>query len=59
MLAYTWFLEIDPVRIVGIRVCVSAPRLLISSDMMWRDMDLIQFLKQVLQLLYGNCRHYC
>ena len=24
-LAHTWFLKIDPVRIVGMRVCVSAP----------------------------------
>ena len=46
--ARAWFLKIDPVRIVGMRVCVCAcvcvclcPRLLITSGMMWRDIDLI------------------
>ena len=34
-------------------------RLLITSDMTWHDMDLIRLVKNVLQLLYGNCRHYC
>ena len=38
-------------------VCLP-PRLLITSGVMWRDMDLIQLVKQVLQLLYDNCSHY-
>ena len=59
-----WFLKIDPVRIVGmrVRVCVcvyvSTPRLLITSGMIWHNMNLIQLVKQVLQLLYGNCSRY-
>ena len=36
-------------------VCVSTPRLLITSGMMWCDMDSIRLVKQILQLLYGNC----
>ena len=55
------FLKIDHVRIVGMRVCVCVcprPRLLITSGVMWRDMDLIRLVKQVLQLLYGNCSRY-
>ena len=54
------FLRIDPVQIVGIYVCVCLPpRLLITSGVMWRDMDPIQMVKQVLQLLYVNfsCYH--
>ena len=42
--ARAWFLNIDPVRIVGMRVCVCVcprPRLLITSGVMWRDIDLI------------------
>ena len=63
--ARAWFLKIDLVRIVGmrgacVRVCVCPrPKLLITSGVMWRDMDLIQLVKQVLQLLYGNCSRYC
>ena len=54
-----WFLKIDAVRIIGMCMCVSPhPRLLITSGMMWRDMDLIQLVKQVLQLLYGKCSRY-
>ena len=34
-----WFLKVDPVQIVC--MCVSAPRLLITSGVMWRDIDLI------------------
>ena len=64
---HTWFLKIDPVGIVSIRflcvcVCVCVcprPRLLITSGMMWRDMNLILLVEQVLQLLYGNCSRYC
>ena len=39
-----WFLKIDPVRIVCMRACVCVcprPRLLITSGVMWRDIDLI------------------
>ena len=36
---------------VCVFVCVCLPpRLLITSGMMWRDMDLIRLVKQVLQL---------
>ena len=36
---HTWFLKIDPVRIVSMHVCVCPrPRLLITSGMMLRDM---------------------
>ena len=34
------------------------PRLLITSNTMWHDMDPIWLVKQVLQLLYGNCSWY-
>ena len=45
---------------VFVCVCVSPPlRLLKASGMMWHDMDLIQLVKQVIQLLYGNCNRYC
>ena len=43
------------------RVCLCVcppPRLLITSGVMWRDMDLIRLVKQVLQLLYGNCGRF-
>ena len=44
---------------VAVAVCVCPPpRLLITSGMMWCDMDLIRLVKQVLQLLYGNCSRY-
>ena len=44
--ACIWFLKIDPVRIVGmrVRVCVCVcphPRLLITSGVIWRDVNLI------------------
>ena len=59
-LVRTWFLKIDPVRIVGMRVCVCVcvcphPRLLMTSSVMWHDMELIQLVIQILQLLYSNC----
>ena len=64
--ARAWFLKIDPVRIVGmrVRVCVCVcvcprPRLLITSGMIWRDVNLIRLVKQVLQLSYGNYSCYC
>ena len=56
-----WFLKIDPVWIVGmhVRVCVCLrPRLLITSGVIWHDMNLIRLVKQVLQLLYGNYTRY-
>ena len=45
----TWFLKIDPVRIVGMHVCLCMrvclrPRLLITSGVMWRDIDLIRMI---------------
>ena len=48
--ARTWFLKIDPGWIVStyVCVCVSAPRILITSGVMWRDIDPIQLVKQVL-----------
>ena len=47
--AYVWFLKIDPVQIVSICVCVCPPpRLLITSGVMWRDIDPIRLVKQVL-----------
>ena len=44
--ARAWFLKIDPVRIVGMGVCVCMfvclrPRLLMTSGVRWPDMDLI------------------
>ena len=40
---------------VFVCVCVCPrPRLLITSGMIWSDMNLIRLVKQVLQLLYGN-----
>ena len=39
---------------VCVCVCLRL-RVLITSGEMWLDMDLIQLVKQVLQLLYGNC----
>ena len=62
--AHAWFLKIDLVRIVGMNVYACAcvcphPRLLITSGVIWHDMDLIQLVKQALQLLYGNSSRYC
>ena len=64
---HTWFLKIDPVQIVVcvfVSVCLClclclSPclRPLITSGMMWYDMDLIQLVKPVLQLLFANCSH--
>ena len=58
---HAWFLKIVPVQIVGMHACVCVSpflRLLITSGMIWHDMDLIQLVKQVLHLLYSNCSHY-
>ena len=64
-LASAWFLKIDPVRIVSMCMCVCVcvcvcplPRLLITSGMMWSNIDPIQLVKQVLQLLYATCSRY-
>ena len=52
ILFFFLFFKIDPVRIDRRYACVCPrPRLLITSDVMWRDMDLIRLVKQVLQLL--------
>ena len=40
------------------QVCVCLPPRLSITSGMWRDMNSIQLVKQVLQLLYGNCSHY-
>ena len=61
--ACTWFLKIDPVQIVCMHACVCVCvcpclKLLITSGVMWRDIDLIRLVKQVLQLLYGDCSRY-
>ena len=40
-------------------LCVCQPaRLLITSSVMWCNMDPIQLVKHVLQLLYGNYSGY-
>ena len=48
-------LKVEPVRIVSMCVCVCVclhvcppPRLLITSGVMWRDIDPIRLVKQVL-----------
>ena len=57
--AGAWFLKIVSVQMSAcVFVHVSAPRLLITSGMMWCDMDPIRLVKQVLQLFYGNYSHY-
>ena len=48
--SHAWFLKIVSVRTsVWVFVC-PPPRLLITSGMMWRDMDPMRLVKQVLQL---------
>ena len=59
----TWFHKIYPVQIINMHGCVYVCvrprlRLLITSGVMWHDMNPIQLVKQVLQLLYNNCSHY-
>ena len=49
--ACAWFLKIDRVRIVGLRVRVCAcvclhPRLLITSGVIWHDMNLIRLVNK-------------
>ena len=49
--ARAWFLKIDPVRIICMCVCMCVcppPRLLITSGVMWHDIDSIRLVKQVL-----------
>ena len=54
---HTWFPKFFSVQMsvcvhVCVCVCVFSPlRLLITSDTMWHDMNLIRLVKQVLQLL--------
>ena len=48
---------LNQVRAGRVFVC-PRPKLLMTSGVMWRDMDLIWLVKQVLQLLYGNCSRY-
>ena len=54
---------LEKLILCGLSVCVyvcvfvfvcTCPRLLMTSGMMWHDMDLIQLVKQVLQLLCNN-----
>ena len=54
---HSWFLKIDPVRVISmcvcLRVCVCVcvyppTRLLVTSGVMWQDMDPIRLVKQVL-----------
>ena len=49
---HAWFLTIVSVRTsVCVFVCACLPpRLLITSDVMWHDMDPMRLVKQVLQL---------
>ena len=64
--AHAWFLKIVSVQMsVCVCVCVFACacvcpplRLLITGGVMWHDMNPIWLVKQVLQLLYGNCSWY-
>ena len=62
--ARAWFPEIDPVRTsVCMCVCVCLcvcplSRLLITSGVIWHDMDHKQLVMKVLQLLYGNCNRH-
>ena len=44
-LARTWFLKIDPVRIISMRVCVPAPEAINNN---WHDKDYVRLVKQVL-----------
>ena len=65
-LVCAWLLKIIFVqKSVSVHVCMCVcvcvcppPRLLITSGMMWRDMDTIRLVKQVLKLLYGNCNRF-
>ena len=61
--ACAWFLKIVSVQTfvyacvcLCVCVCVSAPE---AINSWWHDMDPKQLVKQVLQLLYGNCSRYC
>ena len=59
--AHAWFLKIVSVRMsvcVCACICASAPGAVNNCGVMWHDMDPVQLVKQVLQLLYGNCSRY-
>ena len=43
---------------VRVCVCVCVCVCMSASGVMWRDIDSMQLVKQVLQLLYGNCSRY-
>ena len=59
MQAHTWFLKLVSVQMsLCVLVCVPVPRLLLSSGMVWHDIDLIQLVKQVIQLFFGDCSQY-
>ena len=55
------FLELLLSANVYVYVCVfvcSPPRLLITSGVMWCDIDPKRLVKSVLWLLYGSCSRY-
>ena len=75
--ARAWFLKIDSVQIVGMHVCVCVrarvcvcvcvcvclrPRLLITSSVMWRDMEPIQLVYIIIVNGHGygisTCRRH-
>ena len=51
------FLELLLSTNVSVHVCVSASRLLITSDVIWHDID--PYLLVKLWLLYGSCFSGC
>ena len=53
-----WFLKNCFCADICMCVCVSAPEAINNGGVMWRDIDPIQSVNQVLQLLYGNCSCY-
>ena len=55
--ARAWFLRVASVRksmLMCVCVCLP-PRLLITSGVMWCDIDPIRLVKEVLWLIYGSC----
>ena len=57
-LVHAWFLEIDHVCNMFVSACPPLG-LVITSNVMWCSMDLIELDKQVLLLLYGSYSQYC